>query len=70
MVPFREAYPMIIFLVLDVLAGNTAFVSPWHPFFAESHLTQWRVAYLVSIARAHLAECKSSLSLMWSALGS
>lgn len=27
MVPFREAYPMITFLVLDVLAGNTAFVS-------------------------------------------
>lgn len=37
MVPFREAYPMIIFLVLDVLAGNTAFVSPWHPLFAKSH---------------------------------
>lgn len=27
MVPFREAYPMIIFLVFDVLAGNTGFVS-------------------------------------------
>lgn len=27
MVPFRTAYPMIIFLVICVLAGNTALVS-------------------------------------------
>jgi len=27
MVPFQQAYPMIIFMILLILAGNTAFVS-------------------------------------------
>ena len=27
MIPFQEAYPMIVFLIFLILAGNTAFVS-------------------------------------------
>ena len=30
MIPFQKAYPMIVFMVILILAGNTAFVSIFH----------------------------------------
>ena len=33
MVPFQEAYVMIIFLIIPILAGNTAFVSTFRLIF-------------------------------------
>ncbi|KAI5995376.1 cation transport protein-domain-containing protein [Pisolithus marmoratus] len=29
MIPFQTAYPMIVFTIICMLAGNTAYVSPW-----------------------------------------
>ena len=37
MVPFQTAYPMIIFMIFLVLAGNTAFVRVSNLFAAVPH---------------------------------
>ncbi|KDQ50869.1 hypothetical protein JAAARDRAFT_141256 [Jaapia argillacea MUCL 33604] len=50
MVPFQTAYPMIIFMVFLILAGNTAFVSP--PIILRDI---WTISKLVP-TRARLSE--------------
>ena len=60
MVPFRQAYPMVVFLVLDVLAGNTAFVSYTIPERAVTYVAF--PAHIVSIIV--LPECMVSHSFV------
>ena len=39
MVPFQQAYPMIVFMMILILAGNTAFVSNLYNILACPVLT-------------------------------
>lgn len=47
MTPFQQAYPMIVFLIFPILAGNTAFVSVVSSsfFYVTAHI--YHLAYFV-----------------------
>ncbi len=55
MVPFQQAYPMIAFMIILILAGNTAFVCPPLHSNEYSHLTIARVSspYCKFVLRFH-----------------